>query len=356
MFAFSFPVAVASRHATTLGHTSQRQQPVHAATRSTTRRVWRAAADDVPNTPDTDPGLMAGNVIRDKLDALTRERTEQAERTSQRLREMGEQLTGLMTQMRAEAGMPPIADPPASDDTEDVQPDTSSDPSPSSSNASATTAADDPSSSSDEPYMDPSNFGYESTAGWQVLAESLQLPENDDNLDFRIACDQNGCSIIEVKGSDAVAGPGVRQKFIHSAPGYRVGFDPEAPKSFSGMVGNDHWAIALSSDEVRHFKRMCLSLAKKMDRIASGEEEPPAKKPNVRRSGDGMYNMRISRAGLDCSVELESKLVWVQGIGQPVMGQYCVRAIFMESRQSEVFWGPDCISSMFSALNKLRIE
>lgn len=255
-----------------------------------------------------------------------------------------------MAKLRAEAGMPPVADPPA--DT--VSP-------PSKENKAtgaegATLGEVDGGSSSDEPYMDPSNFGYDSTAGWQVLAATDELPENvSGKVEFRVECDMNGCSIIEIR-EDAPPGPGVRQKYIQAGAGFRVGYDPEAPKSFCGMVGNDQWLLALNYDEIRHFKRLCMSLQKKMDRIGRGEEDPPMKKPAVRRSGDGMFNMRIARAGLDCSVELESKLVWVQAIGQPVLGQYCIRAIFMEGRQSECFWGLDTVPNLLTALNKIGVE
>ncbi|CDF33670.1 unnamed protein product [Chondrus crispus] len=258
---------------------------------------------------------------------------------------MSDQLAKIVAKLRADAGMPPVAEPP-SDSA--AAPEAPLPPIPN--------ADDDAAAAADEPYMDPSNFGYESTAGWQVLSATDELPENaSGNVEFRIECDMNGCSIIEVKG-DAPPGPGVRQRFIHAGPGFRVGYDPEAPKGFCGMVGNDQWLLALNYDEIRHFKRLCLSLQKKMDRIGRGEEDPPMKKPAVRRSGDGMFNMRIARAGLDCSVELESKLVWVQAIGQPVSGQYCIRAIFMEGRQSEGFWAPDTVPSMLSSLNKLGVE
>lgn len=358
MFAFSLPVAIG-----TCGHTrlsvKKSHQKVITYVSAPVRQVSRAKADgeadggETVSTSEWDAAVESGSAVRAELKRLSDERTEQAERTQQRLEEMSEQLSSLMAKLRAEAGMPPIADPPEQEvESEEARPDATSS---AMASTSSSASGDDANASSDEPYMDPSNFGYESTAGWQVLAESLQLPENEENIEFRIECDNSGCSIIEVKG-DVAAAPGVRKKFIQTGSGYRVGFDPEAPKSCSAMVGNEQWAIQLSSEEMRHFKRMCLALGKRMDRIASGEEESPAKEAVISRSADGLYNIRVSRAGLDCSVELESKLVWVQAIGQPVKGQYCVRAIFMESRHCEAFWVPDCISNMFLSLKKLRIE
>ncbi|KAI0567416.1 ssDNA-binding transcriptional regulator [Gracilaria domingensis] len=285
-----------------------------------------------------------GERLRQQLAAVSENRRQQAERTNEALMKMASQISAITAKLRAEAGMPPVADPPPPNAAvaEDV--------------AGAPVASDDDASSAaDEPYMDPKNFGYESTAGWQVLEASEDLPENERDLQFRIECDMHGCSLIEVKG-DAPPGPGVRQNFIQSGVGFRVGFDPEAPKSFCAMVGNDQWLVALGYDEIRHFKRLCLSLQKRMDRIGRGEEDPPVKKPAVRRSGDGMFNMRVARAGLDCSVEHESKLVWVQALGQPSPGKYCIRAIFMEGRQSECFWASETVPTLLAALNKLRIE
>lgn len=303
---------------------------------------WRACTDGV------DAAVGESGNLRSRLQDVADNRRAQAERTNAALTAMSEQLSKLMAQVRADNGMPPVADPPA----RTVEP-KQVDRAPPTTDVSSDND-DDSSGVSDEPYMDPKNFGYESTAGWQVLAESAELPENEGNVEFRIACDMNGCSLIEVKGD--APGPGVRQRFIQSGPGFRVGYDPESPKSFCGMCGNDHWLLALNYDEIRHFKRLCTSLQKKMDRIGRGEEEPPVKKPAVRRSGDGMFNMRVAKAGLDCSVELESKLVWVQAIGQPILGQYCIRSIFMEGRQSEGFWSMDTVPNMLAALNKLGIE
>lgn len=307
----------------------------------------RACADS-----QFDPAVKSGQELRQKLQDIAEDRQDRADRTAASLEKMSQQLNQIMTKLRAEAGMPPVADPPVtSNDSKSTNntsmpvltPDVSS-------------LDDDASSNSDEPYMDPKMFGYDSTAGWQVLAESDSLPENEGNVEFRIECDMHGCSLIEVKGDTAEPGPGVRQRFIQSGANFRVGYDPEAPKGFCAMIGSDHWLLALSYDEIRHFKRLCLSLQKKMDRIGRGEEDPPVKKPALRRSGDGMFNMRVAKAGVDCSIELESKLVWVQAIGQPVQGQYCIRAIFMESRQSEGFWGADTVPNLLSALNKLGIE
>lgn len=338
MFAFSAPLSLGVR---TVG-----LRPSYTCAR------WRASADN--SASDFGSAVDSGAALRKQLREVEQSRKAQAERTSQALDVMNEQLSLIMAKLRADAGMPPVAKPAKAQGAvavdgkrEGTKEDAGT------ANASYESGLD---SGSDEPYMDPSNFGFDSTAGWQVLAAADDLPENEQgNVEFRIQCDMNGCSIIEIK-EDSPPGPGVRQKYVQSGPGFRVGYDPEAPKSFCGMVGNDQWLLALSYDEIRHFKRLCLSLRKKMDRIGRGEEDPPVKKPAVRRSGDGMFNERVARAGLDCSVELESKLVWVQAIGQPTPGQYCIRAIFMEGRQSEGFWASSIVPDMLSAVARIGVE
>ena len=144
--------------------------------------------------------------------------------------------------------------------------------------------------------MDPSQFGLDSTSGWQVLANSDSLPESDSAaVKFRIECDGTGCSIIEME-ADAAPGPGVRAQWVQKGRGYRVGYDPDAPDSFCGMVGTEQWLLALDKQETRHFKRLVTAVARKMARIDRGDERPPGPRatPAVRRSGDGMFNERVA--------------------------------------------------------------
>lgn len=298
----------------------------------------------------------SGKELRDSLKKVSDERREQSERTEKRLNEMSNQLASIMAKIREQAGMPPVAAPPSeaqeaggASKASGVQATVAA--------AAAEAKAGSPASSSDdEPYMDPSNFGYDSAAGWQVLASENQLPVIDESgVKFRIECDQDGCSIIEIQG-DSPAGPGVRSQFLQSGPGFRVGFDPDGPASFCGTIGGEQWLLALSRDEIRHFKRLTLALQKKMDRIARGLDDPPARKHVVRRSGDGMFNERVRRAGTDCSVELESKLLWVQALGSPEKGGYCIRTILMEGRQAEGYWTPKHVPGFISAVAQLQIE
>lgn len=342
MFAFTAPIPLSFSARPRAAVTPLRSRPL------------ACASQDPDLAPDA--ALAAGQDMRDQLRKLTEDRREQAERTQEALDEMSVQLSKMVATLRAEAGMPPVAEPPSTSSTDDLSSSSSSAVSPTASSPSPSVSSDE-SSSGDEPYMDPQNFGYESTAGWQVLAESATLPESEGRVEFRIQCDDDGCSIVEVKDADAPAGnAGVRSRFVQRGAGWRLGFDPDGTRSSCALVGSDAWLVSLSLDEIRHFKNLCAALLRKMDRIGNGEDDAPGKKAVVRRSGDGTYNMRVSKVGLDCSVELESKLLWVQGIGQPVRGQYCIRAIFFEQRQAEGFWAPDAVPGMLGALNKLGIE
>lgn len=318
--------------------------------------IWKSAFD-------------SGAEVRDRLRKMAEEREALRIETEDSLNKLSARLTELVDAVRKEAGMPPVASPPVASPavanpavaSPAVTPSASKSPSRTSSESSTgkamgQTETYEDSSSSDEPYMDPSNFGFDSAAGWQVLASENQLPTIDDSgVKFRVECDKDGCSIIELQGN-APAGPGVRSQFLQSGPGFRVGYDPDGPGNFCGTIGNEHWLLALSRDEIRHFKRLCLALQKKMDRISRGLDNAPEQKSAVRRSGDGMFNERVGRTGSDCSVELESKLLWVQAFGKPDPGHYAIRAIFMEGRQSESYWAANFVPGLLAAVSKLLVD
>lgn len=286
-----------------------------------------------------------GGALRDELEASSVARKKAANKTEESIAKMSAALDAIMEKIRVETGE---VGPPAAP--------RESAPAPPPAAAAPTQEQSVPSVTDDsEPYTDPSMFGMDSTAGWQVLANTDSLPNNQEDVKFRIECDVNGCSIIQMD-ADAAPGPGVRQKYVLAGRGFRVGYDPEAPDSFCGMVGNEQWLLAMGKREITHFKRLCLALRKKMDRIERGEEDPPVKKPAVRRSGDGMFNERVGRTGSECSVELESKLMWVQAFGQPKLGQFGIRAIFMEGRQSEGYWAPEVVPNLLAAVAKLSVD
>ena len=301
----------------------------------------------------TDDALKSSEALRAQLEQISAERKLTQERVNQNLNEMSTALDSILAKLRGVETPPPkpASEPAPTDDTEA----TPSPPAPSAPTPVATDASDD----DVEPYMDPSQFGLDSTSGWQVLANSDSLPESDSAaVKFRIECDGTGCSIIEME-ADAAPGPGVRAQWVQKGRGYRVGYDPDAPDSFCGMVGTEQWLLALDKQETRHFKRLVTAVARKMARIDRGDERPPGPRatPAVRRSGDGMFNERVALTeGAGCSVEMESKLMWVQAVGKPRLGAYSLRVILMEKRQSEGYWAPDVVPAMLVAVAKLAIE
>lgn len=293
--------------------------------------------------------LASGQATRDALVAVSEERRALRERTDRRIMEMAGQVARLTAEVREAAGLPPVAESETkkAKTLSGVQP-------------GARDVVNKARESGDEvdPYSDPENFGYAGAAGWQVLANESELPQVDEKgVKFRIECDQDGCSFIELQGEGRAPGPGVRSQFMHSGPGFRVGYDPDGASSFCGAIGNGDWLLAMSVDEIRHFQRLALALQKKMDRISRGTDPRPAERDDARRrSTDGMFNERVRQTGNECSVELESSLLWMQALGQTEAGKYGIRCILMEGRQSEAYWPPKVVQGLLNAVGKLAID
>lgn len=305
--------------------------------------------------------IKSSENVRTKLEEVAAERQRTSERVEKNLAEMNKTLDSIIAKLRGDDGTigviggdveeekdsaVAVADSASVAASENVTEPTTP--------VTATVDTDD----DVEPYTDPSQFGLESTAGWQVLANSDLLPSSGTPVKFRIECDGAGCSLIEMD-ADAAPGPGVRQPYVQKGRGFRVGYDPDAPESFCAMLGNEHWLLALDKQEIKHFKRLVTAVARKMARIDRGDEKPPAVKANpaVRRSGDGMFSERVlSTDGAGCSVEMESKLMWVQAVGKTRLGAYALRVIFMEKRQSEGYWEPEVVPGMLVAVAKLEVE
>jgi len=327
-----------------------------------------AAADGNGAAADTDAAYDAarssGDPLRSALAAQSSERSETNARVEAELAEMSAALGDLIAEIRgvpapptaAAAAAAAAAPPAAAAAPLGGRPSSTKVTSSSSSSSTAVVNED----AGVEPYMDPSTFGMDSTAGWQTLQSESDLPSGSDGdaVSFRIECDAHGCSLIMQPDAGEPTGAGVRKQFVMEGDGYRVGYDPESPRSYCGMVGTSEWLLALDRDEVGHLKRLLLALKKKMRRIASGEEEPP-KKGNIghaRRSGDGMFHERVSswEGDIPVSVELESKLMWVQAFGVPEA--YGIRVILMERRQAEGVWPAAVVPGLLSAVGKLRVE
>lgn len=322
--------------------------------------VTASAADGgAPSKADSDAAYdtarSSGNPMRDELNRQLADRSATSSRVETELAEMSAALGDLIAEIR---GVPAPAAPAAATVPSVSVPISSAKVTSSSSSSSTAVVTED---AGVEPYMDPSTFGMDSTAGWQTLQSENDLPSGPDGEPtnaFRIECDAHGCSLIMQPDAGEPTGAGVRKQFVFAGDGYRVGYDPESPRSYCGMVGTSEWLLALDRDEVGHLKRLLLALKKKMQRIASGEEDPP-KKGNVgraRRSGDGMFHERVSswEGDTPVSVELESKLMWVQAFGVP--DAYGVRVILMERRQAEGVWPAAVVPGLLSAVAKLRIE
>jgi len=341
------------------GRVLVRAPPRPACASSTSPRIFACAsppppANGVPPKAEESAdqqyitsAISSGGTIREELERSAQERKDNAAAVQQSIADMNEALDSILSKLRGDTGVAPVKKKTVvKDPSEPKMPD-------------PVPEVDDSYLDSDaEPYMDPNLFGMDSTAGWQVLANSENLPSSGAPVKFRIECDGSGCSIIEMD-ADAAPGPGVRQKFVSSGKGYRVGYDPEAPDSFCGMAGNEHWLLAMDKRETQHFKRLVTGVARKMARIERGDEQAPAERetPAVRRSGDGMFNERVvATTGAGCSVEMESKLMWVQAVGKPRLGGYALRVIFMERRQSEAYWAADVLPNMLVAVAKLAVE
>lgn len=326
--------------------------------------VTASAADGGGGAPPAKPDAGAsydvarssGDAMRDELSRQLADRTATSSRVESELADMAAALGDLIAEIR---GVPAPAAPEPTATVPSVSVPISA--KVTSSSSSSSTAVVSETDAGVEPYTDPSTFGMDSTAGWQTLQSENDLPSGPDGEPanaFRIECDAHGCSLIMQPDAGEPTGAGVRKQFVYAGDGYRVGYDPESPRSYCGMVGTSEWLLALDRDEVGHLKRLLLALKKKMRRIASGEEDPP-KKGNIgraRRSGDGMFHERVSswEGDTPVSVELESKLMWVQAFGIPEA--YGVRVILMERRQAEGVWPAAVVPGLLSAVAKLRIE
>eukprot|EP00172_Hildenbrandia_rubra_P000919 Plantae.Rhodophyta-Hildenbrandia_rubra.ctg1521.p3 GENE.Plantae.Rhodophyta-Hildenbrandia_rubra.ctg1521~~Plantae.Rhodophyta-Hildenbrandia_rubra.ctg1521.p3 ORF type:complete len:368 (-),score=74.14 Plantae.Rhodophyta-Hildenbrandia_rubra.ctg1521:4390-5493(-) len=367
MQAFTAPLTLSHRSHQASSVCSSRAYATNKLDSSVAEHRWRCNVESngaSPGDDDVSRGVASSAEIRARLQSIREDREQKFDRTQDSLRAMSEEIGKIMDTVRQQAGMPPL------ERKKDVVEDESGESAQKGKDKQVTSVEEDGPETirvgvdggtgedenidyDDEPYSNPKNFGYESLGGWELLSPGADLPASEGEVKFRIECDLNGCSLI-VQRDGEPAGPGVRERFVVSGKGFRVGYDPESPKSFSGMVGNDQWLLALSKDETRHFKRLMLALENKMKRIDEGKEDPPVRKPAVRRGGDGMFNERVRRTGGDLSIELESKLLWVQAFGTP--DSYGIRTIFMEKRQSEGYWPPEVVPGMLRAIRKLQIS
>eukprot|EP00166_Cyanidium_caldarium_P004604 ctg_497.g158 len=198
------------------------------------------------------------------------------------------------------------------------------------------------------------------TNGWEV--EEADFASDDGHGDARmiVQCNANGCSLI-VRDDPHVPTSnrrGVRARCVHSGPGFRIGYDPQATYWDCALVGDDHWTIALNREEFRHFRRLGRALAYKMSDIASGRIPRPSASGKPVRSDDGTFHERLSvsaAAGATerLTVELESNLLWLGGLGDPT--HYDLRLVLLgKSRKAEGTWPAAVVPSLLAKLMELE--
>jgi Domain of unknown function (DUF1818) len=118
-------------------------------------------------------------------------------------------------------------------------------------------------------------------------------------------------------------------KVLKSGPGWRVGWNPEATL-YTGLIGNDDWAIELTTAELDDFCRLALQLATAMVAMATElmDEE-------------------------SISLEAESDRVWIEIVGFPQ--GYDLRFILSGDRQVEGYWEAAIVPALLQALPTLKV-
>lgn len=195
--------------------------------------------------------------------------------------------------------------------------------------------------------------------GDEYAAPATELPPQlHEPARMIVECDINGCCSLIIRDEDNANVRGVRPKYVLSGPGFRVGYDPAAPPSDCALVGDDHWTIALSREEFRHFRRLAQALQYKMGDIMAGRVSEPAASGVPIRSGDGFCKERLSWNTADGEsnkivAEFESSLVWLGASGNPF--SYDLRVILLgRNRIVEGIWPAQVVPSLFAKLMELE--
>lgn len=117
-------------------------------------------------------------------------------------------------------------------------------------------------------------------------------------------------------------------KLLKSGAGWRLGWDPDAPK-YQGLVGTEDWAIELTQGELEDFCRLLIQLAENM-RV--------------------MANELMDSEKIAC--EAETDLVWMQVEGYP--HAYNLQAIFNTGRRCEALWPETVVPELLHAVQVLK--
>ncbi|KAK4531467.1 hypothetical protein CCYA_CCYA08G2324 [Cyanidiococcus yangmingshanensis] len=195
--------------------------------------------------------------------------------------------------------------------------------------------------------------------GDEYAAPATEPPQqNNEPARMIVECDINGCCSLIIRDESNANVRGVRPKHVFSGPGFRVGYDPAAPPSDCALVGDDHWTIALSREEFRHFRRLAQALQYKMGDITAGRVSKPAASGVPVRSGDGFCKERLSWNTADGEsskivAEFESSLMWLGASGNPF--SYDLRLILLGgNRIVEGVWPAQVVPSLFAKLMELE--
>ena len=198
------------------------------------------------------------------------------------------------------------------------------------------------------------------TNEWELQETDFAGGDGHGGARMIVQCNANGCSLI-VRDDPHVPTSnrrGVRARCVHSGPGFRIGYDPQATYWDCALVGDDHWTIALNREEFRHFRRLGRALAHKMSDIASGRIPRPSATGKPVRSDDGTFHERLSVSAVAdaterLTVELESNLLWLGALGDPT--HYDLRLVLLgKSRKAEGTWPAAVVPSLLAKLMELE--
>ncbi|MBL1209563.1 DUF1818 family protein [Geminocystis sp. GBBB08] len=116
---------------------------------------------------------------------------------------------------------------------------------------------------------------------------------------------------------------------IKQGNGWRIGWQEKAT-TYQGLIGSQHWALELTSEEMHDFHRLLLQIYQAMTEINSHlmEEET-------------------------ISCEVESDLMWLGVQGYP--HNYSLRIILHHHRSCEGTWLENVIQDLIQASQSLDI-
>ncbi|WP_071517789.1 DUF1818 family protein [Geitlerinema sp. PCC 9228] len=119
------------------------------------------------------------------------------------------------------------------------------------------------------------------------------------------------------------------RKILKSGNGWRLGWDPDAGE-FTGLLGNDTWAMELTAAELEDFCQLLEKLATTMEQMAE----------------ELMDEERIA-------CEAQSDRMWMQVEGFP--HAYSLQVILTTGRRCEGYWEAEAIAHLLAAARSLSV-